>query len=451
LQRIMTSTSNLPQWTAPNDDGTYNFTSWFLGAPGAWTEGRFGKDTGRNALMLIPAVYGYWYNRNATAENWITKWKLAEPSLNLVGTAYLLSRPEADRQAWLNEQFARGVKPLRGRSRDVSNLLAFAGHVPENSQKALADYVGKQIARDRLMNQYTLNPDPWSALMDSDLLWLHYEGTKDTKVLADACRQAAIFVHSFEWLHTIGCTNGDRIPLPRSPIVRARMGALPAHRAGNGSWWPMHGISYERGAREIASLVGANTNARLSLRLYAFTTEPHNVVARLWRLDPGTYTMTLAEDANDDGAPDKTLAQQEVAISRGGRVEVTLPPKKSLVLSFEAVKTEPIRYKLPDPAVSRLGGLLDYGEHLQVKVFNLGPVPAENVLVRISDPSTGNVLDETRIDRIPPFKGGFKLPWKIVQFQNVNCVTRGGVAVEADPKGEIEDFNRHNNRAVFRY
>ena len=64
--------------------------------------------------------------------------------------------------------------------------------------------------------------------------------------------------------------------------------------------WPRHGISYAKGANDIAALVTRNTDNELHARLYAFRDQAHDLQLRVWRLRPGTYKVTLATDPNND-------------------------------------------------------------------------------------------------------------------------------------------------------
>src|SRR6185295_3302863 len=104
-----------------------------------------------------------------------------------------------------------------------------------------------------------------------------------------------------------------------------------SHRAGNASWWPRHALSYTRGATETAALVTENTATKLTARFFAFTDQPHKVEGRLWRLDPGTYQLTLAHDKNNDGVPEGVIEERKVEIVRGSSLEITLPPKQGVV------------------------------------------------------------------------------------------------------------------------
>ena len=155
--------------------------------------------------------------------------------------------------------------------------------------------------------------------------------------------------------------------------MRARMGGSSAHRGGNANWWPRQAITYTRGAPETAALVTEMGETKLSVRLYAFDEKPHALQARVWRLDPGTYKLTLSNDKDNDGKADAgpAIVEREVRVVRGSFLDLTLPPKQGVVLSLTGVKTAPMTFDMetePDPVsikTNRPGPVEDFqqGRH----------------------------------------------------------------------------------------
>jgi hypothetical protein len=244
----------------------------------------------------------------------------------------------------------------------------------------------------------------------------------------------------------------DRNPLPRYSLVRARMGSLATNRGASGLMWPMHGISYPKGADAVAALVTENLDTKLAVRLYPFTDAAHAVQARVWRLQPGKYTVTLATDKNDDGAGEDVIMKKEIELQRGATVDLTLPPKQPSVLTFTPLESHEFNYDRPDVAVGPWTCDLVYDEHLVVKVYNLGTKPAQNVLVRVTDARSGQpvMAGEQRIvkidpplDMVPKYVG--------VEFKNINANAYGHLIIEVDPGHEIDDLNPYNNRVELRF
>ena len=40
---------------------------------------------------------------------------------------------------------------------------------------------------------------------------------------------------------------------------------------------------------------------------------------------------------------------------------------------------------------------------------------------------------------------------KRMEFHNIDCITDGGLSVELDPDGKIDDLNPFNNKVEYRY
>jgi hypothetical protein len=244
----------------------------------------------------------------------------------------------------------------------------------------------------------------------------------------------------------------DRNPLPRYALIRARMGSLSADRGASALVWPLHGISYVKGGNDIAALVTENLDTQLTARFYPFTDKPHNVQARVWRLNPGTYRVVLSNDKNDDGKPEEAIWQKEMKLDRGATIDFALPPKQCSILAIAPIKVEEPNYDKPDPAISRASCDYVYEEHLVVHVYNNGTKPVENLLVRVRDGRSGRVVlsGEQVIERIEaPLD--LKPKQKAVEFKNINANTYGSIVIEIDPENRIDDLNRYNNRVALRY
>ncbi len=437
--RAMAASSHYDKWLRFAPDGRCVWLSEYVSVNGAWTQGTFGTKPGYGGHkwdILVPAGYLIWYNRHPAA----AKYYLG------LDNGHGFHGSAQDRLTGMEEarkRYAESLlKPRDARSdpRTLSTWLDELGLTDDVRKVHARDY--KPLGRIRHYISYS----------DTDEHWFLYQTSGDVRYLVDSWKRVCEWFNSHDWLNSAAMPSMDRNPLPRTSLMRARLGALAANRGSSGLVWPNYGLSYVRGADQVAALVTENVPNRLTARLYPFTDAPHPLTLRVWRMDPGRYRVTLFADANDDGAPEEILQTREAALDRGAFVDLTLPPRRCSILRIEPVETRPTDFDLPDAAVSPLDTELVYGEHLVVKVHNIGRKPVENLLVRVRDGRSGRVVvsGEQRIARIDP---PLDLKPRVVgvEFKNINAATCGSILVEIDPDRECPDLNRHNNRLELRY
>jgi len=446
VERTMRAASHCDgKWMKLNDDGSYSFRSNYFGYGGVYEEGKFGEDTGVTHLMLVPAAYLAWYNRLPTVMPYIAKWRRS-PGYGIPGDAwYYLTYPNrAERVA---EYLKRHGEPKVGSSPIATN--------------AYLDEVGVQEAwKTTLLNQAKANP--WKVfeggLPDyagysptmTEYFWLAYRLTGDTAYLVQSYRQACQFINNQRWLYTEAQPSTDRIPLPRTTVIRARLGALAVNRGGSTSFWPRHALSYTKGSQDLAALVTTNEETSLAARFYCFAEQPHAVQVRVWRLQPGDYELILSKDADHDGQPDGELERRTLTLDRGTYLDLTLAPRASTLLTLTAKTTRPIDYALPDPAICVEDIVLEYGDHLHLTVHNLGARPVDNLLIRLRDGHTGKVVGERTLKHLDaPLD--LRPRTELLEVPNINAITRRSIIVELDPERQHPDLNRHNNRVTFTY
>ena len=78
----------------------------------------------------------------------------------------------------------------------------------------------------------------------TEAFWMAYKATGDINYLTTSYKQACRFINHQDWLYTVAQPSTDRIPLPDTTAVRARIGAFVTERGGHTSAWPRHGLSY---------------------------------------------------------------------------------------------------------------------------------------------------------------------------------------------------------------
>ena len=438
MQRAMAASSHYDKWLVKDKDGRYVVKSEYVSANGAWTYGAFDNPgfRGHRSNIMVPAGYLIWYNRHPAVGEYYLGW---QPGGGFYGAAY---DRLSDWDAALKRYGENLLKPV-GRYGPGATHMAWIDEV------GLSDEVRKAHAKPysplKPIRHY------WGS-KDTEYHWFQFRVTGDTRYLVDSYRRVCEWFYSHDWINTGAMASMDRNPLPRASLVRARIGSLAANRGSSGLDWPRHGLSYVKGGNDVAAAVTENRYAKLAVRLYPFTEKAHDMQIRVWRLHPGTYKVALAHDKNDDGAPEDAFLAKEMALDRGAYIDLSLPPRQCSILTITAIKTQKPNFDRPDPAIGPDTVELVYGEHLVVKVHNLGTKPVENVLVRVRDGRSGEVvvMGEKRIDRIePPLD--LKAKHKGVEFKNINCNIYESIIVEIDPDNELDDFNRHNNRVVLTY
>jgi hypothetical protein len=155
----------------------------------------------------------------------------------------------------------------------------------------------------------------------------------------------------------------------------------------------------------------------------------------------------LASDNNNDGVGEGVISEQRVRLDRGAPLSLKLPPRQGVVLTVTPITVEPENFDRPDPAISSGTVELVYGDHLVVNVYNNGRQPVTDVLVRVRDAHSGEIVINGE-KRTGPIEAPLDLQprFKMVEFKNVNGWVWDRLIVELDPDGAADDFNRHNNR-----
>lgn len=215
--------------------------------------------------------------------------------------------------------------------------------------------------------------------------------------------------------------------------------------------WPLHAISFTRGANDVASLVTENLPNQLAVRFWAFTEDSHDVGLRVWRCN-GTFNVTLSHDKDNDGKPESVIWSKKMSLDRGAPIDITIPAKQGVILVVTPIETQPENFDRADPAIS-LGSIeLLYGDHLVVNVYNNGTQPVDDVVVRVRDKRTGHVVINGE-KRTGPIEAPLDLTprFKMVEFKNINCNAWDTIVIEIDPDNLIDDFNRHNNRVEMKF
>ena len=445
FERAMRASSHYDKWMARNPDGTCRFLGNYLGWDGVWTEGAFGRDEGRNGLMLIPAAYLLWYNRHPAVVAYIRDWTLSLNSVGIVQDAALRLKGDRDfMRKWYDEAAEKAIRDGRY-FHAINCLIDKAGGVREDLKprlKSAANGVFNFISTMALPEYAGYSPSMTEAF------WMMYKATGDVAWLTASYKQACRFINNQDWLYTVAEPSTDRIPLPDTSVVRARIGAFITERGGHVSTWPLHAISYLAGADRIAALVTENTDTSLAVRLYNFDDAGLVLKTRLWRLLPGIYDLRLSNDKDDDGKPEEPIEQRRIDVDRGCYLDLKLPPRRCMILELRAVETHEPVYDLPDPALGHGDVWRAPDGRIMIAVHNIGTKPVENLPVRVTAAS-GLLISEQTIALIPP-PLDLREKIVIVAVPNLLNVTAQKLTITLDPDRQRPDLNRYNNTLEFR-
>ncbi len=439
VNRVLSAAARMRHWFEKTDAGYESRSNWF-GPDGVWFE----RSGGVRWDLTKPAGFLTWYNRHPKAVDYLTgmagatdmDWR-REPPSTFDGFTLASLLPIKEQRALAEEALVSGGRGHR-RHPDVTGWLNLAGVTPAIEE-----------ARGRAFTGPGNRLAPYRALGDVEGQWQQWRITGDEQWLVDAYRRTHDWFLNYHELHTEAFPALDRVTVPSEAVINSRLGMRPSGRGTAGFLvYPLHGISYERGAREVAALVTENLHDRLDVRFYAFTDNEHELDARLWRLYPGTYEVTLTAREGDGQDGGEVLMKDEMHLQRGAPLSLTLPGRRTTELSIRPVDIREPHFDAPDPAISLDTVDQVYNRHLVIRVYNLGTQPARDVLVRVRDRVSGNIvpMGEQRIDEIEaPLD--FEPRYRTVQVDNIYTMARG-VIIEVDPEGEIDDLNPYNNRVV---
>jgi hypothetical protein len=444
VERVMAASGHYSKWMKLNEDGSYSFRSWYWGVSGVWEDGAFGQDTPRNALALIPAAYLAWYNRHPAPLPYLTKWKLALSDVGIVADTLYELKSEPEKAAFRDDWYAKQVT-LSYQSRASSLCVnAILDEVPLRPEWiAGLQRTGRKAAVVPNTSSYAIHMGEGFNLM--------YRVTGDLAWLVNGYKATCQLLNNLDWTYTVAQPSTDRIAIPHTTLSRARLGAMAGNRGANGNFWPRHGISYTAGADDVAALVTTNTTAALTVQFWSFAATNKPLSARVWRLWPGEYEISLAQLPGTDGRPGATLSKERRRLERGAPLTLSLPPRTGVVLEIKALTNQPPVFDLPDPAIGLEDVKVEYASgHLQVTVHNIGTQPASNVMVRVTDTFGGRIIAEQLIPRI---EAPLDLKPRSVrlEFHNVDCVTRNRLRVELVAKEGAADLNPFNNIVDYEY
>lgn len=197
----------------------------------------------------------------------------------------------------------------------------------------------------------------------------------------------------------------------------------------------------EGGGEDLSRWVTLADSAAFACRMFSFDPLPRRATARLFRIEPGTYEVGLAEDR--DGVPGTALSTNTLQLQRFDTVTLTVPSAKPVILTVRQVKREGGISQLPDLAVAPYDCVREGGS-LTVRVSNLGAAASPKTVLRLTE-NGGRMLGEMKVPSIKPPTDFVE---KSVRLTFTGVPEKGMLRVTVDPQNTVREIFKGNNEAV---
>jgi len=178
--------------------------------------------------------------------------------------------------------------------------------------------------------------------------------------------------------------------------------------------------------------------------MYSFDEFERKVVARLFRLDPGRYKVSLRADRDGDGTYEAAVTQSQVAPGRFGKLTLIVPPKVPLFLEIDQLHADEYPRNQPDLATSSYY-VKKKGSSLSVTVHNIGCAPSGPFTVSLLCPA-GREITTKQLDSLPPATDFVPKTVDVV-FSNIPDYAR--YQIQLDMKDNIKEIFEENNNVIY--
>jgi hypothetical protein len=201
-------------------------------------------------------------------------------------------------------------------------------------------------------------------------------------------------------------------------------------------------VSWPKGGGEdLSRWVTYGDSTRLDCRIFSFDPLPRKVSARLYRLKPGIYKVSLSRDEN--GFPGGELSVQRLRLSRFDTIDLSIPSKIPVLLSIQQESKLRDPGQLPDLAVA------DYdckreGKTLSIRISNLGAVVSSKAALCIYDESGRKIAGKG----IPIIQAPGDYVEKSVWVQIDTVPEKGRIKIVVDPQNCLNELFKGNNTAI---
>jgi hypothetical protein len=451
FERAMAAARSVGKLMVETEDGRVHFGGRSFGiheAREGFTE--LGRSPG-NAnwaparFMLHPLYVVGLYNRNPTAldkfERWGRTWRKYQSPGRFVGQVDILSgeptvvseRPTAEAVGPVNEWLA--LYQMTGDpewQEPFTFTMAAGGYWGTHAKygrmpHALLEW--PEAAQTAMRQRLTRPEDGYAAF------FLH----KDRRYLEYWLDASASWFGWFPHMDTAAEQQTDRVLSYKASVpISCYLGDAP----NRNRFLNFTAVSYEGlQGDDFAALVWDAGPDVLKVAIYNFRDAALQGRMRVWRLDHGRYRVRTGPDADDDGHMDEVSGERTMELQRYAAVTLTLPPKQVTIVEVKQVEQLGDLRSRADLALSPLDTYLGPEGEIDVKVHNIGALPARDITVSLV--RGGTVVASHVIEHI---EDPHDLLPRIATVHFSDAQDRDTVIV--DPEETIPEIAEHNNRLV---
>ena len=466
VEALMRTAANVERWTATNGAGHRHFRSNFFTADEMKTEGRFGRDVALNASAMTASMYLAWYNRHPRATREFLEWADAWLADSM---REMPNKPRGQIPAWVDFQSHELGAPSEGaHSAEISMVLHAAFQLTGDEkylQPLSIQLAGGTRSWPKMLNMAAadlrrdLGPgahepaledlaDSRTAELEQDTFFqrglfgqelpgvLGWLISGRTDYLEVAAHNAWRNNHRARRIYTTVDPSKDRVyAWGRYLLPWTYGGGNALNQRGSGPFPTVH-VSWVDAGYDFSALVHHADRRRLRVTAYNFA-GAREIGMRVWRMNPGTYDVTLRPAGGE-------IQRRRVSLHRGEQLRLDLPAESSIDVELELATPSAWSATFPDLALSTHEGATVDGRRVSVIVHNIGSSPApacKAVLVRGEDVVAEAAVPpiEAPLDLVPrTAKVSFVVPDEV----------RGRLRVVLDPDDEVAEITDSNNSLV---
>ncbi|MBN1293650.1 MAG: LamG domain-containing protein [Candidatus Latescibacteria bacterium] len=260
--------------------------------------------------------------------------------------------------------------------------------------------------------------------------------TGELRKSAAAANDTTLWRYTEAWCHT-----DDQSPYGVDNLLDVLLGGWGYNPRKNDSNVAITvGVGWiEGGGPDMGRLVEYSGSDGLEICLYSFMAHEKTVTMRCYRLDPGTYTVSLKADKDGNGSYETTLSDSQRTFNRFDRFSFVMPPQVPVHLDVKQVSKAPDQGNLADLAVSSFY-VEQSGSNAVVTAHNIGCAPsgAFEVSLVVDDV----VVSTVQVDSIPGSEDFVPKPVKVTLPK---VPKNGQYSIVIDRDNKVKEIYEENN------